>query len=42
MVNLDEIGKAVIEGDSDATLKLTKKALAAAIPANAILNRGIL
>lgn len=42
MVNLDEISRAIIEGDSDTTLQLTKKALAANISANEILDKGVI
>jgi len=42
MVNLDKISKAIIEGDSDITLELTKKALAANIPAEEILDKGVI
>lgn len=41
MVNLEELGKAVIEGDSDAAFGLTQKALAADIPASEILDKGL-
>ena len=42
MVNLNEISKAIIEGDSNAVLKLTKAALDANVPAKEILNNGLI
>ena len=42
MVNLDELGKAVMEGDGDAAFELTKKALAANVPANEILDKSLI
>lgn len=42
MVNLNEISKAIIEGDSDAVLKLTKAVLDAGVPAKEILNKGLI
>jgi 5-methyltetrahydrofolate--homocysteine methyltransferase len=42
MVNLDALSKAVIEGDTDLASKLTKKALAANVPASEILNKGLI
>ena len=41
MVNLDELSKVVIDGDSDTAFELTQKALDADVPANEILNRGL-
>jgi len=42
MVNLDELTKAIVVGDSDASLELTKKALDVRISATEILGRGLL
>jgi len=42
MVNLDGLGKAVIEGDTDAAFALTKKALEANVPASEILDKGLI
>jgi 5-methyltetrahydrofolate--homocysteine methyltransferase len=42
MVNLDALSKAVIAGDTDTASKLTKKALAANVPASEILNKGLI
>ena len=39
MVNLDELSKAIINGDSDAAFEMTKKALDANIPASEILDK---
>jgi len=41
MVNLEEISRVIMEGDDDATFELTKKALAANVPANEILEKGL-
>lgn len=42
MVNLNEISKGIIEGDSDAVLELTKAALDANVPAKEILDNGLI
>ena len=42
MVNLDELSKAVIKGDSEAAFELTKEALDASIPAGEILDKGLI
>ena len=42
MVNLDELSKAIINGDTDAAFELTKKALEANIPASEILDKGLI
>ncbi len=42
MVNLGELSKAVIEGNSEAAFKLTKKALDANIHASEILDKGLI
>jgi len=42
MFNFDELTKAVVNGDSDASPELTKKALQAGIPATEILDKGLL
>jgi len=42
MVNLQGISKAITEGDGEATFKLTKKALATNIPAEEILDKGVI
>jgi len=42
MVNLEEISRVIITGDDDAALELTKKALAANVPANEILEKGLI
>jgi len=42
MVNLDGLGRAVIEGDTDAAFELTKKALEANVPASEILDKGLI
>jgi len=42
MINFDELTKAVVEGDSNASLELTKKAMDMGISAMEILNRGLL
>ncbi len=42
MINFDELTKPVVEGDSDASVKLTKKAMNAGISAREILGRGLL
>jgi len=42
MVNLDGLGRAVIEGDTDAAFALTKKALEANVPASEILDKGLI
>jgi len=41
MVNLNQISKCIVEGDSNAALELTKKALDANVPAKEILDKGI-
>jgi len=41
MVNLDEISKAIIRGDGDAALELTKAALDETVPAREILDNGL-
>ena len=42
MVNLNEISKAIIEGNRDVVLELTKAALDANVPAKEILNNGLI
>jgi len=42
MINFDELTKAVVEGDSNASLELTKKAMDMGISATEILDRGLL
>lgn len=42
MVDFDQLTKTIVIGDSDASLKLTEKALNAGIPATEILGRGLL
>ena len=42
MVNLDQLTKAIVVGDSDASLELTKKAMDDGISATEILGRGLL
>lgn len=42
MVNLDGLGRAVIEGDTEAAFELTKKALEANVPASEILDKGLI
>ena len=42
MVNLNEISKAIIEGDSDVVLELAKAALDANVPAKEILDKGLI
>jgi len=42
MINFDELTRAVVEGDSNASLELTKKAMDMGISAMEILNRGLL
>jgi len=42
MVNLNEISKGIIAGDSNAVLELTKAALDANVPAKEILNKGLI
>lgn len=42
MVNFDKLTRAVVVGDSNASLELTKKAMDAGISATEILNRGLL
>jgi len=42
MINSDELTKAVVEGDSDASVKLTKKAMDAGMSATEILGRRLL
>ena len=42
MVNLAELSKAIINGDSDAAFELTNKALEANVPANEILDKGLI
>ena len=42
MVNLEALNRAVIAGDSDAAFELTKQALAASVPANEILDKGLI
>ena len=42
MLNFDELTKAIVVGDSDASLELTKKAMNAGISATEILGRGLL
>ncbi len=42
MVNLDELSKAIINGDSDVAFELTKKALDANILASEILHKGLI
>jgi len=42
MVNLAELSKAIINGDSDAAFEMTKKALDANIPASEILDKGLI
>ncbi len=42
MVNLNEISKGIIDGDSDAVLELTKAALDANVPAKQILDKGLI
>lgn len=42
MVNLDELSKAVVEGDGRMVLELTRKALDAKVPANKILDEGVI
>jgi 5-methyltetrahydrofolate--homocysteine methyltransferase len=41
MVNLDEISRAIIEGDGDKSLELTKLALDERVPAKQILDNGL-
>ncbi|MFQ5997455.1 MAG: B12-binding domain-containing protein [Dehalococcoidales bacterium] len=42
MVNLDELSKAIINGDTDTAFELTKKALDASVPAGEILDKGLI
>ncbi|GAH76512.1 unnamed protein product, partial [marine sediment metagenome] len=42
MINFDELTKAIVVGDSDASLELTKKAMDAGISATEILGRRLL
>jgi len=42
MVSFDELTKAIVVGDSDASVELTKKAMGAGISATEILGRGLL
>ncbi len=42
MVNLNELNKAVVEGDSRAVLELTRTALGAKVPAKKILDEGLI
>ena len=42
MINLEDLSRAVIQGDSDASLLLTQKALDENIPANQILEKGLI
>jgi len=42
MVNLEELSQAIIEGDGEVAFELTKKALDASIPANEVLDRGLI
>jgi len=42
IANLDKISKAIIEGDSDISFELTKKALAVNTPASIILDKGVI
>jgi len=42
MVDFDQLTKAIVVGDSDASLELTKKAMNAGISATEILGRGLL
>lgn len=42
MINFDELTKAVVEGDSDASIELTKKAMDMGISATGILGRKLL
>ena len=41
MVNLEELSKAIIEGDGEVAFALTEKALEANVPANEILDKGL-
>jgi corrinoid protein of di/trimethylamine methyltransferase len=41
MVNFDELSKAIISGDTDTTFELTNKALGENVPANEILDKGL-
>jgi len=41
MVNLDELARAVVEGDNEVTYELTNKALDEGIPADEILNKAL-
>lgn len=42
MVNFDQLTEAIVAGDSDASLELTKKAMNAGISATEILSKGLL
>jgi len=42
VTNLNEISNAIIEGEGDVALDLTKKAIDADIPANEILDKGVI
>ncbi len=42
MVNFEELSRVIITGDDDAAFELTKKALAANVPANEILEKGLI
>ena len=42
MINFDELTKAVVEGDSDASIELTQKAMDMGISATEIIDRGLL
>jgi len=42
MINFDELTKAVVGGDSDASIELTKKAMDMGISATEIIDRGLL
>lgn len=42
MVNLAELSKAVIDGDSDAAFELARRALTSGVPANEILDKGLI
>lgn len=42
MINFEEIKTMIIKGDDDAIFELTKKALAANVPAGEILEKGLI
>ncbi|GAJ20731.1 unnamed protein product, partial [marine sediment metagenome] len=42
MINFDELTRAVVVGDSDASIELTKKAMDMGISATEIIDRGLL